>query len=878
MKKQKYGIVFLALGLCLIAGPAFAQYGIFDKTADWSGRGSFKAPGKVEVTGTGASAEYRMFGNGDDIWDAQDEGFFVYTEKSGSWSLQGKVQWWDQGGGNDWCKIGVMIREQGDVPNSRHYWIELRGATFGDRTDAQWRTTTGGSSGNVEIRTPDNLAVSDPGDGLWLRVTRFASGGLVMSEYSLDGTTWNYAHSQQMTFPETVAYGLAITNHLDNELLAEATVTDVKLTQAPPLAIVTRSIAAFGFKGGETVDVTLSVNNPGTAPINAIVKDTVPQGWTASAASNGGTVSGRDVNWTLAAAPGITIVTYKVKAPATFDGYIAAWSGSASGIPIQGVGSLAKIGPGVGIFEGTAELVPYQHATRGLTHAEGWAEYNDARKEYEVGGNGWDMQEGEDEGFFLFNTIAGSFRVEATVAYGAPQPHDWSKIGLMVRASLDPGSPRMFIIYRGIQDIVESGERLTQNGGFAGPNNAIPAAMQRNPVRLAITRFAATNTFVTEYFNEVAKQWVTHYTQTINMPPNVVWGLAASSHVDDTASWAVGLFTDIVVKTIPFGIARTFSPPSAAPGGSLTVTVTANIEAGVASNIVVSEKYPTGLGTVSNIRASVGTATDDGNGTISWNAAGATGTQTLTYTYSVKADATGTAVFPAGTAGNGADYTATIPQVDMLLMNFINPNLGIFNGWMDIGTDPGGSVGRSGDNWAVVGKGHDIWDTADDFTFLYKRVEGDFVLRIDNVSVGPTGTNPSGNDWQKMGLMARQSLAANSQYVYAMIRRSDQAFALQWRDTTGGSANWGGDSTLTYIADHGGRGMILERDGPLFITSYIDASGNVIEQNYHELDLTDPIYIGVAVTSHQTGATSVGFFSNPQFTGTAVPVRRWELY
>ncbi len=878
MVKRKYCMALLAVGLCLIASPSFAQLGIFDQTADWSGRGSSKVEGRVEVTGSGASAEYRMFGNGDDIWEAQDEGFFVYTEKSGSWSLQGKVQWWDQGGGNDWCKIGVMIREEGDAVDSRHYWIELRGAQFGDRTDAQWRTAKGGSSGNVEIQTPDGQSVADPGAGLYLRVTRFADADLVLSEYSFDGEEWEFGHMQSMAFPDTVSYGLAITNHLDNDLLAEAVVTDVVLKEAPPLPIVTRSIDAFGFKGGETIDVSLEIVNPGDSAMPVNITDTIPEGFTASDPSDGGTVDGTNVSWDISVEPGSTIVTYKVEAPTDFEGYTASWSGNVAGIPIQGIGALGKIGDGYGIFEGSAELVPYQHATRGTTHAEGWAAFDDSTGEYEVGGNGWDLQETEDEGFFLFSPISGSFRVEATVDYGAPNPHDWTKIGLMVRESLDPGSPDIHFVYRGLMDLVEAGERLSQNGGFSYGTQNLPADQQQLPVRLALSRFAQTNTFVMERLDSETNEWVTVRTVTNEMPSQILWGLAASSHVDDEASWGVGLFTDVVVETVPFGAARTLSSGSVAPGGSLTVTVEVNVEEGVTSDIVVEEHYPASAGSVSSVQASIGTATDDGNGTITWNASGATGTQTLTYTFNANADAQGEATFLAGTAGNGADYSTSLAEASVLLMDFENPDLGIFNGHMDIGGDNGGDVGRAGDEWAVVGLGADIWGTADQFHYLYKQVEGNFTMRIEDVSVGPTGSNPSGNDWQKMGIMARESLDANAAYAYAMLRFSDQAYSLQWRDSTEAGAAWDGDASQTPLDEHEGRAIILERDGPLFVASYVDASGNVVENNMHEVPMEDPIYVGIAVTSHQAGATSAGFFSNVQFEGTAVPVRKWYLY
>ena len=61
MNKIRGVVLFVVLGV--LALPGYAQYGIFDKTADWGGpdsppqRGSYKVPGEVVVTGSGASAE-----------------------------------------------------------------------------------------------------------------------------------------------------------------------------------------------------------------------------------------------------------------------------------------------------------------------------------------------------------------------------------------------------------------------------------------------------------------------------------------------------------------------------------------------------------------------------------------------------------------------------------------------------------------------------------------------------------------------------------------------------------------------------------------------------------------------------------------------------
>ncbi|RJP18293.1 MAG: DUF11 domain-containing protein [Candidatus Omnitrophota bacterium] len=330
---------------------AMAQYGIFDQTADWGPRGSFKVEGSVEVVGTGANAIYNMAGNGDDIWNNDDEGFFVYTEKSGSWRLSAKV-YWENPGGNDWAKIGVMMRETGNSATSRHYWIELRGAGFGDRTDAQWRMTTGGGSGNTQIFQADGSTnVSDPGDGLFLRITRYAEIDLVVSEYSFDGSNWIFAHSQTMAFQDTIAWGLAITNHDDNQVLAEAAVSNVKLEQVESVVAVTRGFDVSSFLPGQTINVTLNVSNPGAAK-TVTLTETPPAAFTVSNISNGGTLSGGKITWSYNAPSGPSTLNYQVDVPANYNpsttGYTARWSGTDGTLDFVGKTNLFLINVAVG--------------------------------------------------------------------------------------------------------------------------------------------------------------------------------------------------------------------------------------------------------------------------------------------------------------------------------------------------------------------------------------------------------------------------------------------------------------------------------------------------------------------------------------------------
>ncbi len=333
----------MSMALLIMGSPAFAQYGIFDNAVDWyspdNPRGTTKVAGSVvEEDGI-----YTIEGNGDDIWGNDDEGFFVYTEKTGDWRLSARVSWIDPGA-NEWAKIGVSIRNKPAMPESSHYSLDLRGADYGDQIDAQWRVNEGGGSSDVQIfeDAPDNtIAVEATGDGIWLRVTRVSAIGMFLSEYSYDGDEWIIAHSTTIDgWADSVAYGLAITNHDDNDFLAIAEVDNVVLEEAPPITNITRSLDAITFVGGQTVNAALDIFYSGGSATDLTITETVPAGFVISDISDGGTDSGGVITWNYSANPGASKLTYKVTAPADYDpsvtGYGAKWSGGDGSSEIKG--------------------------------------------------------------------------------------------------------------------------------------------------------------------------------------------------------------------------------------------------------------------------------------------------------------------------------------------------------------------------------------------------------------------------------------------------------------------------------------------------------------------------------------------------------------
>src|SRR5690554_6008263 len=122
----------LSLLLLIGAGTVSAQtIGAFDQQADWGPRGTNKVPGSASFS----NGVYTLEKNGDDIWNNDDEGFFLYKNLEGSWSISGRVAWLDTGG-NEWAKIGLMIRDDGEAAGSITYYGILAGglSTQGDRS------------------------------------------------------------------------------------------------------------------------------------------------------------------------------------------------------------------------------------------------------------------------------------------------------------------------------------------------------------------------------------------------------------------------------------------------------------------------------------------------------------------------------------------------------------------------------------------------------------------------------------------------------------------------------------------------------------------------------------------------------------------------
>ena len=149
----------------------------------------------------------------------------------------------------------------------------------------------------------------------------------------------------------------------------------------------------------------------------------------------------------------------------------------------------------------------------------------------------------------------------------------------------------------------------------------------------------------------------------------------------------------------------------------------------------------------------------------------------------------------------------------------------------------------------IRGGGDDIWSTADAFHYYYRRLTGDFDVTVRSVSVEST------DPWAKVGLMVRESLAPDSKNAMTRRRPNGEASA-QWRATDGGETT----STGGAEADR----LRLRRAGDT-VTAYHAAEPGewteIASLGPDRLDLSDRVYVGLAVTSHDTGTLCTARFT-----------------
>jgi len=103
----------------------------------------------------------------------------------------------------------------------------------------------------------------------------------------------------------------------------------------------------------------------------------------------------------------------------------------------------------------------------------------------------------------------------------------------------------------------------------------------------------------------------------------------------------------------------------------------------------------------------------------------------------------------------------------------------------EVGSSIYGSVSESGGRLAINARGGSIWNTSDNFYFVHQSISSDFDARLRVTSP------PGGSSSAKMGLMVRNSTAADSRHVMLVVRnRSSDGLQFAYREEDGYSTEF----------------------------------------------------------------------------------------
>lgn len=169
---------------------------------------------------------------------------------------------------------------------------------------------------------------------------------------------------------------------------------------------------------------------------------------------------------------------------------------------------------------------------------------------------------------------------------------------------------------------------------------------------------------------------------------------------------------------------------------------------------------------------------------------------------------------------------------------------------------PGGA-NYFGTTFTVVGSGADIWNTADEFRYVYQPSSGNCSMQAR------VATQQNTDGWAKAGVMIRESITPGSRFA-AVFMTPNNGVTFQWRASTDGSATAvtvGGVTAPRYV-------RIVRGTSNLF-SAYYSSNGSSWTQigANQTINMASTATIGLTVTSHNDGVLSTATFD----TVTATP-------
>ncbi len=430
---------------------------------------------------------------------------------------------------------------------------------------------------------------------------------------------------------------------------------------------------------------------------------------------------------------------------------------------------------------------------------------------FTVKGAGSDIYGTSDQFHFVYQPLSGNGTIVARVP-SIQNTNVWAKVGVMIRESLAPNSTFVDMLLTPGSGV--SFQRRTATGASGTTSNVTGPAP---PYWVQLVR---TGTSFTGFVSSDGATWSLVGSTTVSMATNVYVGLAVTSHSPGVLCTAT--FDNITFTPRPPDVPPTVSITSPAAGAVFYAPAT----------IALAATASDSDGTVAKVDFYSGTtllATDT----------------SAPYTYNWTNVAVGSYSLTAVATDNlGAVTTSAAVAVSVTTLP---------SPWLDqdIGSpSPAGSASFAGGTFTDKGAGSDIWYASDQFHFVYQPLSGNgtIVARVPSIQ--------NTNVWAKVGVMIRESLAANSTFA-DMLLTPASGVAFQRRTATGASAT---GTTVTGPAPP--YWVRLVRAGNIF-TGFVSSDGATWSQiGSVTVSMATNVYIGLAVTGHSPGVLCTATFDN----------------
>jgi regulation of enolase protein 1 (concanavalin A-like superfamily) len=179
--------------------------------------------------------------------------------------------------------------------------------------------------------------------------------------------------------------------------------------------------------------------------------------------------------------------------------------------------------------------------------------------------------------------------------------------------------------------------------------------------------------------------------------------------------------------------------------------------------------------------------------------------------------------------------------------------LGVFESHKDIGLTPKRGTCRYDRKTAayrVTGGGANMWLNTDAFQFVYQQISGDVTLTADIQFVGQ-----GVEEHRKAALMIRRSLQPDSAYADAALH-GDGLTSLQYRSTSGAQTKEIRSDLKAPVR------IRIERRGNEFTMSVGNPGEDLKSTPPIGVALQNPVYVGLAVCSHNANILETALFSN----------------